>query len=399
MTGKINKKLNTIEDNYNFLAKIGPRPIGSPNLNTAIKHFTREFSSLGYKPMIHDYPTIFWDFINIELKSNEYEIPIIPNPFSPSCDIKAQYVFITSLEKLKSISKEKVKDKILLLGGNLTKEILFPLNYTFYNVPEHQELYNLLNMLSPLAVIFISHSTFNPVAISQDIDFKIPSATISAENGVKILENNNKKISLKIETEITETKSSIIRGRLNSDIIPEVVLVAHLDSQFFSPGAHDDASGVLCLLQIMRLLQEEPSYLPIEFVITTGHEHTGDGEKLLLDRLNEENINLKYFFNIDGIGHKLIQDQISFYNVKEEIKTRVLKVQKDYGISEGPQWPQGLHGILAQAGTKCCAISSQSLDIHHTPKDNFDLLSLSKIKKCAEFIYRIIKIIEIIIIP
>ncbi|MHA2127343.1 MAG: M28 family peptidase [Promethearchaeota archaeon] len=291
--------------------------------------------------------------------------------------------------------ENQVNDQILLLGGDLTKDILFPLNYPFYNIPEHQELYKLLNSLSPLAVIFISHSPVDPVPISQDKDFKIPSATISSESGEKIINSDGNVISIKIESTITEAKSSILFGGLKSNRLPEIILIAHLDTQFFSPGAHDDASGVLCLLEIMRLLKENDSSLPIKFVITTGHEHTGDGEKLFIDKVNDAGIILKYFFNIDGIGHKRIEDQISFYNMEEQLKTKILNLQEDYEIIEGSQWFQGLHAVFAQTGTTCLALSSQSLGIHHTPKDRFDLLSLSKIKNRAEFIYKILKIIEI----
>ena len=394
MHEKFDNNLHNIEDNYRFLKGNGPRPIGSPNLNSALNYFTEAFSYLGYKPIIQDYPTVFWDFKSIELLVNDYEIPVIPNPFSLSCEVKAPFIYISSLEHLKIITKNRVSDKILILGGNITKDVLIPLNYTFYNIPEHQGLYRLLNKLSPLAVIFISHDSFNPVPLSQDVDFKIPSATITIENAIKIVESDNNLISLKLESEINDTKSSILRGRFNKTKVPEIALIAHLDTQFFSPGAHDDASGVLCLIQIMRLLREEHSSLPIEFVITTGHEHTGDGEKLFLEKINEEGINLKYFFNIDGIGHKIIHDQISFYNIPEEIKAKISNIQEYYGIYEGPQWPQGIHRILSKTGTKCFAIASQSLDIHHTPKDTFNLLSLSKIKDCATYIHIILKIIE-----
>jgi hypothetical protein len=81
--------------------------------------------------------------------------------------------------------------------------------------------------------------------------------------------------------------------------------------------------------------------------------------------------------------------------MEEQLKTKILNLQEDYEIIEGSQWFQGLHAVFAQTGTTCLALSSQSLGIHHTPKDRFDLLSLSKIKNRAEFIYKILKIIEI----
>ena len=133
MSEKLDHKLNNMENNNIFLTKIGPRPIGTTNLKAAINYITREFSNLGYKTIIHDYPTVFWNFMKVELLSNNSQLSVIPNPFSPNCNVKAQHIFITSLETLKNISENKVKDKIIILGGNLTRDILFPLNYIFYN--------------------------------------------------------------------------------------------------------------------------------------------------------------------------------------------------------------------------------------------------------------------------
>lgn len=64
MSEKLNHKLNSIEDNYIFLDKIGPRPIGSPNLQTAIKYFNLGFSCFGYETIIHEYPTVYWNLLN-----------------------------------------------------------------------------------------------------------------------------------------------------------------------------------------------------------------------------------------------------------------------------------------------------------------------------------------------
>ena len=107
MSEKLDNNYNSIEDNYGFLTKNGPRPIGSLNLNNAINYFIKEFSGLGYEPIIHDYPTLFWDFKNIELNLNNSRIPVIPNPFSPSCDVVAPIIFISSLGLLRIISKNR----------------------------------------------------------------------------------------------------------------------------------------------------------------------------------------------------------------------------------------------------------------------------------------------------
>ena len=50
MSEKLDNNYNSIEDNYGFLTKNGPRPIGSLNLNNAINYFIKEFSGLNISP-------------------------------------------------------------------------------------------------------------------------------------------------------------------------------------------------------------------------------------------------------------------------------------------------------------------------------------------------------------
>jgi len=77
-----------------------------------------------------------------------------------------------------------------------------------------------------------------------------------------------------------------------------------------------------------------------------GHEHNGDGEKLMVDKLNEENISLNYFFNIDGIGHKFIQDQISFYNINNALESEILQLQKTMAYLKDLNGLKGYMGFM-----------------------------------------------------
>lgn len=58
---------------------------------------------------------------------------------------------------------------------------------------------------------------------------------------------------------------------------PHVVIGAHLDTVPQAPGAEDNASGVAVLLELARMLRQQPGALPVRFVVFGGEESRGSG--------------------------------------------------------------------------------------------------------------------------
>jgi Zn-dependent M28 family amino/carboxypeptidase len=58
---------------------------------------------------------------------------------------------------------------------------------------------------------------------------------------------------------------------------PHVVLGAHLDTVPQAPGAEDNASGVSVLVELARMLREQPASLPVRIVAFGGEESRGSG--------------------------------------------------------------------------------------------------------------------------
>lgn len=68
------------------------------------------------------------------------------------------------------------------------------------------------------------------------------------------------------------------------------------------------------------------------------------------------------------------------------------------GITEGVQWPQGDHSIFVQYGIPAIAVSSKWLidnmeqqDITHTPKDNPEIVDVSKLVRISRAIESLIR--------
>lgn len=59
---------------------------------------------------------------------------------------------------------------------------------------------------------------------------------------------------------------------------PHVVIGAHLDTVPQAPGAEDNASGVAVMLELARMLAEEPAGLPVRFIAFGAEEPRGPGD-------------------------------------------------------------------------------------------------------------------------
>jgi aminopeptidase S len=59
-----------------------------------------------------------------------------------------------------------------------------------------------------------------------------------------------------------------------------VVVGAHLDTVPQAPGAEDNASGVAVLLELARMVRQQPTELPVKFVAFGAEEPRGSGDAL-----------------------------------------------------------------------------------------------------------------------
>lgn len=59
---------------------------------------------------------------------------------------------------------------------------------------------------------------------------------------------------------------------------PHLVIGAHLDSVPQSPGAEDNASGVAVMLELARMVSQQPATLPIRFIAFGAEEPRGQGD-------------------------------------------------------------------------------------------------------------------------
>jgi aminopeptidase YwaD len=172
-----------------------------------------------------------------------------------------------------------------------------------------------------------------------------------------------------------------------------VVITAHIDAKKGTPGAIDNATGVILLLLLAGRLADYTGPRQLEIVALNGEDYYAVPGQMDFIAHNQGGFaEMLVNINIDGAGHHEGPTALSFFNLPEEIQVQAGRVLERFpGLVEGPLWPQGDHSIFLQFGVPAIAVSSEMLvanmdsqDITHTPKDHPRIVDCGKLVAAAQ---------------
>lgn len=85
----------------------------------------------------------------------------------------------------------------------------------------------------------------------------------------------------------------------------EIYFIAHLDGYLENnPAADDDASGVVSILELARILADRSLSRSVILIITTGEEHGALGARSYIAQLTQEEINrIMYVVSAEMLGY------------------------------------------------------------------------------------------------
>ena len=120
----------------------------------------------------------------------------------------------------------------------------------------------------------------------------------------------------------------------------EILLSAHLDTRVadvmdstaFAPGANDDASGVSCLLEVVRILSAIPLEQTVRCMFVAGEEQGLDGSRFMAGKARAEGWPVIAMINNDMIGNS----QASGTDLVEDHKVRVFSDSRT-GVDSDPR--------------------------------------------------------------
>jgi len=386
-----------------FCQEITERCVGSEGNRQATRLFEKELSVLGWKTESDEFEATDWEENGATLLSDKNSFNVLVSPYSLPFKGEAELTVVSTIEELENTD---IKDTILLLSGEIAKEQLMPKNFVFYNPDEHQKIISLLEKGEPKAIISATGKNpalaggVYPFPLIEDGDFNIPSVYMTEEEGLKLSTMRGKKVLLESKSRRISGKGYNIIGTRGTNNSKRIVVTAHIDAKKGTPGAIDNATGVIVLLLLAELLKDYSGEKTIELVALNGEDYYAVPGQMNYIKANQDKFNeILLNINIDGAGFKEGPSAFSLFGLPEELnKITQDVIKKSPGITEGIQWPQGDHSIFLQYGVPAIAVSSKwfidninSQDITHTPKDNIEIVDCMRLVEISETLNNLIR--------
>jgi len=320
---------------------------------------------------------------------------VLVSPYSPGFTGEAELVSASSVSELETLEGE---GKFILLTGEIAKEQLMPKNFVFYNPEEHKRIITLLENSGARAIISATGRNaalaggVYPFPLIEDGDFNIPSVYMTEEEGKRLSRCTGVKLFLDSQSKRIPGKGYNVMARKGKDNSQRIVVTAHIDAKKGTPGAIDNATGVIVLLLLADLLKDYQGSRLIEIVAFNGEDYYAVPGQMNYVAANQNSFGqILLNINIDGAGYKEGPSAFSLFSLPDHLYSTIHEIISQYpGIREGVQWPQGDHSIFLQFGVPAVAVSSKwftdninDQDITHTPKDNIEIVDCSKLVEIA----------------
>jgi len=385
--------------------RIPGRSVGSEGNREATRFFEQELIRLGWRTTKAEFDAMDWRDGGASLTSDGKSFEVFAGPYSLPFSGTRQIVAVSDSAALE---KAEMKDKIVLLHGEIAREQLMPKNFVFYNPEEHQRIIGLLEKGKPAAIISATGRNsalaggVYPFPLIEDGDFDIPSVYMTEEEGMRLLEYDGSAVTLESVSERVPGKGYNVTAVMGPKDADRVVVTAHIDAKKGTPGAIDNATGVIVLLLLADLLGDYESPRRIELVAFNGEDYYAvPGQMNFITanqgRFSEMILNI----NIDGAGYREGVSAFSPFNLPDGISEKMaVVITRHPGITEGALWPQGDHSIFVQYGVPALAVSSkwfidnmESQDITHTTKDNPSITDCRKVVEIALALNDLIRLI------
>ncbi|NLG28896.1 MAG: M28 family peptidase [Chloroflexi bacterium] len=372
---------------------IASRRVGSAGNQAATAYFAEQVAERGWRVERQTFDCTDWESGEATLQAAGVSFRAYPSPYTLGCDVRAPLAVIS---KVAALEVAPLADRVVLLRGPIAAEQLMPKNFPFWNPEEHQRIVRALEERHPLAIIAATSRDVQmvggqyPFPLIEDGDFDIPSVYLTEEEGERLATHAGQVVTLhSVALRIPSTGCNIV-ARAGAG--PQrLVIMAHIDARLGSPGAGDNASGVVALLLLAELLAGYEGALAIELVAVNGEDYySNPGEQLYLARNEGRWDEVVLGINLDDIGYHRGRVAWSLYDCPATLERAIRAAFDGRSVFvEGEPWYQGDHGLYLLQERPALALTSELVaelmtQITHTPNDRAEWVDAARLVSVAE---------------
>ncbi|HEX5810085.1 MAG TPA: hypothetical protein VFY25_15560, partial [Anaerolineales bacterium] len=221
----------TLEHIKHLAVQIGSRLIGSPGNLAAADYVDGIFRQCGLSVERQDIPCPDWADEATALFLQGEQLEASANTFSPSCNISALIVPVCTVAELESAS---IAGCIPVLYGDLAQTELATKG-GIYVSDRDRRIIQLLERGRPAGIVTINPTLHARWRLIEDFDLDIPSVTVSARSGLRLLKNPGTMVHINIDSRRSESHTSNVVGRRKGETSERIVFCAHYDSKVGTP--------------------------------------------------------------------------------------------------------------------------------------------------------------------
>ena len=379
---------------------IPSRRVGSQGNRDATAFFSEVTARYGFDVQSYAFDCLDWETEGATLTAGDQAFHVLPSPYALGCRSRAPLTILRSVDELEMAD---LSGKIALLKGEISKEQVMPKHFPFYNPEAHRKIVGLLEEKRPEAIITATSRDpamvggQYPFPLFEDGDFDIPSVYCTDVEGERLSDYLNQEVVLESHSRRIPSTGENVIARKGDDPAHRIVLVAHIDARIGTPGANDNASGVVSLLLLAGLLETYSGRVCIEIVAMNGEDYySNPGEQLYID-MNRDCFNeIILAVNLDDVGYGKGKVAYSIYECSDTLNALVDDVFSGVdGMVPGDAWIQGDHTLFVMNGSPALAMTTDRLseamaEITHTERDTFDTVSINNLRICAESLYTLL---------
>ncbi len=370
---------------------------GGPGNHAAVDLVAARLTDLGWEVETPGFPVVCWEGEPGWLRLADRDWPVAPSPYALGWQGRAA-VHPASTEQ--DLAADHA-GAIVLLHGEVAAAPLTPKGYPFYGSERDTRIVARLEACEAVAVLAITGrapeiaGSVEPFALIEDGAFLVPTGNLCAAHGTEVLaalaefRQETAADLLLPSRRWTASARNIVAHRGRQD--GRVTVVAHIDSKPGTPGAVDNASGVVVLVRVAELLADAPSDIGVELLLVNGEDHyAAPGEQHYLAGTDLAGVRLA--INVDGAGYRGGPTAFSSYGSVDELDLAPLAAE---GLVPGPPWPQSDHMVFAMSGVPAIALTSWDLTtlmqhVTHSAHDTPDLVDVDLLEAAARGIARVI---------
>ncbi|HWR32879.1 MAG TPA: M20/M25/M40 family metallo-hydrolase [Chitinophagaceae bacterium] len=325
--------------------------------------------------------------------------------------IKAEVIEVANFDELKRLGTNKVKGKIVFFNYPMRPELVYngygdAVRYRGAGPVEAAKL-----GAAGVMIRSVTHALdYNPHTGSTRYDSavqKIPAmacSTMDAEWLHDLLKKEIKvEMYMKMNCEqLPDAQSYNVVGEIWGSEFPSEIITTggHLDSWDLGEGAHDDGSGCVQSIEVIRVLKAmgiKPKRT-IRAVMFMNEENGTRGAAKYAELATANKENHIFAIESDAGGFGVISLGIDG-SPAQELKIRSwLPLFKPYGILDMPDGGGGADiGPLKKLGTVMCGVnpgSQRYFDHHHAPNDVFEAVNKRELEMGAVGMTAIIYLVD-----